>query len=48
MLLGVCHGFQVVEALSAQPWDVPVDLVVTDAGILRPGMAHRGVGMGED
>ncbi|MBQ90123.1 MAG: 5-formyltetrahydrofolate cyclo-ligase, partial [Acidimicrobiaceae bacterium] len=48
VLLGVCHGFQVVEALSAQPWDVPVDLVVTDAGILRPGMAHRGAGMGED
>ena len=48
VLIGVCHSFQVVEHLDAKPWDVPLDLVVTEAGIIRPGMAHSGARMGED
>ena len=48
VLIGVCHSFQVVENLDAGPWDVPLDLVVTDAGIIRPGMAHSRARMGED
>lgn len=37
ILIGLCHAFQVVEMLEAQPWDVPMDLLVTDAGLIRPG-----------
>ncbi len=37
LLIGICHAFQVVAALEARPWDVPVDLLVTDAGLIRPG-----------
>ena len=48
VLIGICHSFQVVEHLDAKPWDVPLDLVVTEAGIIRPGMAHSGARMGED
>ena len=48
VLIGVCHSFQVVEHLNARPWDVPLDLVVTEAGVIRPGMAHSGARMGED
>ena len=48
VLIGVCHSFQVVEHLDARPWDVPLDLVVTEAGVIRPGMAHSGAPMGED
>ena len=48
VLIGVCHSFQVVEHLDARPWDVPLDLVVTEAGVIRPGMAHSGARMGED
>lgn len=28
--IGVCFAFQMVQALHAQPWDVPMDLVVTE------------------
>ena len=35
LLIGVCHGFQVVDALSPRPWDVSLDLVVTEVGITR-------------
>jgi len=37
LLIGICHAFQVMAALEARPWDVPVDLLVTDAGLIRPG-----------
>jgi len=37
ILIGICHAFQVVDALEARPWDVPMDLLVTDAGLVRPG-----------
>jgi 5-formyltetrahydrofolate cyclo-ligase len=35
-LIGVCHDFQVVPALAARPWDVPLDAVVTEVGLIRP------------
>lgn len=48
VLIGICHAFQVVGQLDARPWDVPLDVIVTDAGIHRPGMAHFPSPMGED
>ncbi len=35
LLVGWAYGFQQVEALPAQPWDVPLDAVVTEQGICR-------------
>lgn len=32
-LLGMAHAFQQVSALPAQPWDVPLDALVTDVGL---------------
>ncbi len=37
LLIGLCHAFQVVPKLEARPWDVPLDLVVTEVGLVRPG-----------
>lgn len=34
-LIGVAHDFQQVDALRSEPWDVPLDLVVTDARTVR-------------
>lgn len=36
-LVGICHAFQVVPELDLRPWDVSMDLLVTDAGLIRPG-----------
>jgi 5-formyltetrahydrofolate cyclo-ligase len=36
LLIGLCHAFQVVPQLEARPWDVPLDLVVTEVGLIRP------------
>lgn len=33
LILGVAHDFQEVEALPAQPWDVPLAGVVTERGL---------------
>ena len=38
LLIGLCHAFQVVSRLEARSWDVPLDLVVTEVGLVRPGM----------
>lgn len=35
VLIGVAYAFQHAEALPAESWDVPMDLIVTDAGTLR-------------
>ncbi|MED5599160.1 MAG: 5-formyltetrahydrofolate cyclo-ligase [Actinomycetota bacterium] len=37
VLVGICHAFQVVPELEPHPWDVSMDLLVTDAGLIRPG-----------
>lgn len=34
-LIGLAHGFQVVDALPVDPWDRPVHVVVTDEDIFR-------------
>ena len=36
LLVGVCHDFQVVADIEARPWDVPLDLIVTEVGLIRP------------
>lgn len=35
LLVGIGYDFQEVEALTPEPWDVPLDLVVTNARIVR-------------
>lgn len=37
LLIGLAFGFQVVEYLEPDHWDVPVDLVVTEAAVLSFG-----------
>jgi 5-formyltetrahydrofolate cyclo-ligase len=43
-LIGLCYDFQIVARCPAGDGDVPVDLVVTDARVLRPDRALRGEG----
>ena len=38
LLIGLCHAFQVVPRLEVRSWDVPLYLVVTEVGLVRPGM----------
>jgi 5-formyltetrahydrofolate cyclo-ligase len=38
-LIGLCYDFQIVARCPAGDGDVPVDLVVTDARVLRPARA---------
>jgi 5-formyltetrahydrofolate cyclo-ligase len=33
-LIGVAYAVQQVDRLERQPWDVPLDLVVTERGVL--------------
>ena len=42
-LIGVAHDCQEVEQLSAQPWDVPLDALVTPSGWLDFA-SHRRAG----
>ena len=37
VLVGVVHDIQVVERVEPDPWDVPMDLIVTEARVIRPG-----------
>lgn len=39
LLIGVAHAFQQVEHLPDETWDVALDLVVTDAGVIHCGTA---------
>ncbi len=48
ILIGLAHRFQVVESIEPSPWDVPVDLVVTETGIFGRGIAPSDSPMGED
>jgi len=43
-LIGLCYDFQIVARCPSGDGDVPVDLVVTDARVLRPARALRGEG----
>jgi 5-formyltetrahydrofolate cyclo-ligase len=40
-LIGLCYDFQIVAQCPAGDGDVPVDVVVTDARVLRPPRAQR-------
>lgn len=35
LLIGIAHACQRVERIDAQPWDVPLDAVVTEAAVYR-------------
>ena len=35
-LIGVAYDFQEVPAIEAQDWDIPLDLVVTNTGVVNP------------
>ena len=35
LLVGIGYGFQQIDALPAQPWDVPLDYVATEAELIR-------------
>jgi 5-formyltetrahydrofolate cyclo-ligase len=35
-LVGAAHELQRVERIDSAPWDIPLDLVVTEAGVYRP------------
>ncbi|MEA3291850.1 MAG: 5-formyltetrahydrofolate cyclo-ligase [Pseudomonadota bacterium] len=35
-LIGLAHDFQRVDSIQSQPWDVPLDGVMTDGEIYRP------------
>ena len=39
LLVGLAHAFQQEPALEPQPWDVKVDLIVTEQGVIDPGDA---------
>ena len=41
-LIGLCYDFQLVAQCPAGDGDVPVDLVVTEARVLRPATVKRG------
>jgi len=32
--IGLCYDFQVVDSINAAPWDVPLDIIVTDKRII--------------
>ena len=48
VLIGLAHRFQILESIEPSPWDIPVDLVVTETGIFGRGIAPSGLRMGED
>lgn len=48
VLVGLAHRFQVLEYIQPSAWDVPVDLIITETGILGPGIAPSAPPMGED
>ena len=37
VLIGLAYAWQQVDHLERHPWDVPLDAVVTDAAVIRPG-----------
>ena len=41
-LIGVAFACQQTDTIAAAPWDVPLDLVVTERGVMRPIPSNRG------
>ena len=33
--IGLCYDFQVTKEIAAQPWDVPLDMIITEKRIIR-------------
>lgn len=33
--IGLCYDFQIVEAVSANEWDVPLDMIITEKRLIR-------------
>lgn len=33
--VGVCYDFQVVESLTPNPWDIPLDIIVTPTRVIK-------------
>jgi 5-formyltetrahydrofolate cyclo-ligase len=33
--VGICHDFQVVDKLSPKPWDIALDVIITDERVMR-------------
>ena len=47
MLIGLAHSFQIVERLEVNPWDVPLDVLVTENEVFFCEISHSRVSMGE-
>ncbi len=45
-LIGIAYGFQQVDALEHRPWDVPLDAVVTDKGVIQCDKGEDGCSTG--
>ena len=45
VVIGIAHSFQEVARIPAEPWDIPLDAVVTDTRIaaFRPGVLQRSI-----
>jgi 5-formyltetrahydrofolate cyclo-ligase len=41
-IIGIAFACQESDALIAAPWDVPLDLIVTERGVLRPAHGRSG------
>ena len=39
-IVGVAFACQETQVFEPAPWDVPLDLIVTERGVLRPGPRH--------
>lgn len=39
--IGLCYDFQVVDGISANEWDVPLDVIITEKRIM--GLSHLGI-----
>ncbi len=46
--VGLAHEFQIVPPLNPEPWDVPLDAIITEKTIYKMGMNHIATSMGED
>lgn len=36
VLIGLAYEFQVVDSIPRDPWDIPMDIIATECGIIRP------------
>ncbi len=33
--IGLCYDFQVVEKIESKPWDIPLDIIITESKIIK-------------